>query len=116
MCRATLWVATTTRECGAGSPSSNDRDGRSGAARSGRRQFATSTYARKAAHVANICIVILDHRNDGYLRDLVDSIRRFCPGADLAWYNSGPDAASPGTPAATLPTLPNSRPLRYAKV
>jgi hypothetical protein len=61
-------------------------------------------------------MVVLDHRNDEYLRDTVDSILAFCPGADIAWYNSGPEPAAPGSPAWGLPTLPASRPLRYAKV
>jgi len=71
---------------------------------------------RKGPPMAGICIVVLDHRNDSYLQDLVDGIRTFCPDADLAWYNSGTEPIAPGTPAATLPVLPNSRPLRYAKV
>jgi hypothetical protein len=66
--------------------------------------------------MAKICIVILDHRNSRYLQDLIDGIRFSCPDADIAWYNSGEHPPAPGTPAAGLPMLPNSRPLRYAKV
>jgi hypothetical protein len=60
--------------------------------------------------------VILDHRNDRYLQDLVDGIAEFCPRADLAWYNSAGSPAQRGTPASPLAVLPSSRPLRYAKV
>jgi hypothetical protein len=70
----------------------------------------------QGAPMPRICIVVLDHRNDSYLQDLVDGVRTFCPDADLAWYNSGGEPPAPGTPAATLPVLPNCRPLRYAKV
>jgi hypothetical protein len=66
--------------------------------------------------MVKICVVILDHRNSRYLQDLIDGIRLSCPDADIAWYNSGQDPPAPGTPAAALPVLPNSRPLRYAKV
>jgi hypothetical protein len=63
-----------------------------------------------------ICMVVLDHRNDEYLRDLIDGVRTFCPHTDIVWYNSGHQPAAPGSPAWGLPTLPTSRPLRYAKV
>ena len=66
--------------------------------------------------MAKVCIVILDHRNDVYLRDLIDGVQRFCPGVDLALYHSGREPPLPDTPAAALPILPCSRPLRYAKV
>src|SRR5205823_97297 len=46
----------------------------------------------------------------------IDGIRFSCPDSDIAWYNSGESPAAAGTPAAALPMLPGSRPLRYAKV
>lgn len=66
--------------------------------------------------MATMCVVILDHRNDIYLQDLIDGIRTFCPGADIAWYNSGDKAVAPHSAGAAVPLLPCSRPLRYAKV
>jgi hypothetical protein len=71
---------------------------------------------REMRPMAKICAVILDHKNDVYLQDLIDGLRTFCPGLEIAWYNSGGEQPEPGTPAAALPMLPNSRPLRYAKV
>lgn len=62
------------------------------------------------------CIVICDHRNDAYLQDLVDGIERFCPRSDVAWYNSGREQPSPGSAGTSLTTLPQSRPLNYAKI
>jgi hypothetical protein len=61
-----------------------------------------------------ICIVVLDHRHDPYLRDLVGSIRLFCPDVEVALYNSADRQVDPDF--TDLPVLPNSRPLRYAKV
>ena len=65
---------------------------------------------------ARICIVICDHRNDAYLQDLIDGIRRFCPRSDIAWYNSGHEQPPPGSAGMSLMTMPQSRPLDYAKV
>jgi hypothetical protein len=65
--------------------------------------------------VADTCLVVLDHRHDVYLNDLVHGIRTFCPKADVAIYDSGNGAPGFGT-ADELPRLPASRPLSYAKV
>jgi hypothetical protein len=66
--------------------------------------------------MANICIVICDHRNDLYLQDLIDGIAAFCPRADATWYNSGGEPPQPGTAGKSVAVLPCSRPLKYAKV
>jgi hypothetical protein len=66
--------------------------------------------------MSGICVVVLDHGNDRYLQDLVDGAQAFCPAVELCWYNSGPQPPAAGTPGTALPMLPNSRPLRYAKV
>jgi hypothetical protein len=60
-----------------------------------------------------LCLVVLDHRNDEYLRDLVAGARRFVPGADIAWYDAGSHS---GRPPAGITRLACSRPLCYAKV
>jgi len=61
--------------------------------------------------------VVLDHRNDEFLADLVQSVRMFCPEAEIGWYDSGPGpaAGSGGAPEGVV-RLPASRPLEYAKV
>lgn len=64
--------------------------------------------------MSGLCVVVLDHRHDTYLRDLVDSIRVFCPEAEVALYNSADRPVPPQF--ADLPVLPTSQPLRYAKV
>lgn len=66
--------------------------------------------------MARTCVVILDHRNDIYLQDLIDGVRAFCPGADVAWYNSGGSVVAPDSAGASVLVLPSSRSLRYAKV
>jgi hypothetical protein len=62
---------------------------------------------------ARLCLVVLDHRNDGFLGDLVASARAFCPEADVAWYDSGTES---GDPPPELFRLGASRPLGYARV
>jgi len=66
--------------------------------------------------MSRICVVVLDHRNDEYLRDLVGGIQVFCPEVDIALYYSGEAPVLAGTPASGLYRLPGGRPLRYAKV
>jgi hypothetical protein len=59
-----------------------------------------------------LCLVVLDQRNDEYLGDVVRSMRRFVPDADIAWYDSG---AQMRTPPHGVPRLACSRPLAYGK-
>jgi hypothetical protein len=59
-----------------------------------------------------ICFILLDHLGDEYFRDLVESIRKFCP-ADVVWYDAGNVGANRYT--ADTPRLSTSRPLEYAK-
>lgn len=65
---------------------------------------------------ARLCFVVLDHGPDEYFDDLLHGIRRFCPDAEVYWYDSGPA----GRPATRQPPdiqrLECSRPLAYAKV
>ncbi|MET9080795.1 pentapeptide repeat-containing protein [Streptomyces sp. NPDC004237] len=49
---------------------------------------------------------------DEALEDLVLSLRMFCPGADVAWYNSGPPKDTP----FGMHTVTPCRPLKYRKV
>lgn len=66
---------------------------------------------------ASLVFVILDHRHDEYFDDLVRSLRAFCPGAEIVWYDSGHSpAAGAGRSDAAVPRLPCSRPFAYAKV
>ncbi|MBC8092555.1 MAG: hypothetical protein H7Y15_11565 [Pseudonocardia sp.] len=63
---------------------------------------------------AGICIIVLDHRHDQYLRDLLDGIRLHCPDVSVALYNSG--GKPPGPAFGDLPILPHCSRLHYAKV
>ncbi|MCX4763828.1 hypothetical protein OG562_23235 [Streptomyces sp. NBC_01275] len=65
---------------------------------------------------ARLCFVVLDHAPDDYFDDLVRGIRRFCPGADLHWYDSSPADRPAAPPTTGVPRLECSRPLTYAKV
>ncbi|MFE9098031.1 hypothetical protein [Streptomyces sp. NPDC007264] len=65
---------------------------------------------------ARLCFVVLDHAPDEYFEDLVRGIRRFCPGADVHWYDSGPAGLPAPRPTVDVPRLECSRPLAYAKV
>lgn len=58
------------------------------------------------------CFVVISHTVDDAFEDLVLSLRAFCPGADIAWYNSGKSAE---TPFDLLRVTP-SRPLKYRKI
>jgi hypothetical protein len=60
-----------------------------------------------------VCLVILDHRNDDYLRETIEGARAFCPEADIVWYDSSTTGEEP---PSGVERLPASRPLEYAKV
>jgi hypothetical protein len=62
---------------------------------------------------SSICFIFLDHKGDGYFRDLVRGIRAFSDGADIAWFDSGDVGVVPGM--EDIPRIPSSRPLKYAK-
>jgi len=59
-----------------------------------------------------ICLAVVDHAADAYLDDLLASLRRFCPEADVIWYDTG--ATSRGLP--DVPRLSRSRVHLYAKI
>lgn len=61
---------------------------------------------------SRICFLLLDHRGDEYFRDLVATIRTFCP-SDIVWYDAGGVGTNEYT--ADIPRLAASRPLAYAK-
>lgn len=61
-----------------------------------------------------LCFVVLDHRGDRYFHDVVQGLRRFSPGADVYWYDSG--SAHDRRCDSDVPRLASSRPLAYAKV
>lgn len=66
-----------------------------------------------------LCFVALSHEDDEYLADLVGGLRRFCPEADVVWYDSGRAVNGErrnDSGRAGVPRLPVSRPLDYAKV
>jgi hypothetical protein len=63
--------------------------------------------------IGRICFLLQDHRGDEYFRDLVGGIRKFCPAADIVWYDAGNVGANQYT--ADIPRLAASRPLEYAK-
>ncbi|WP_055494457.1 hypothetical protein [Streptomyces sp. TP-A0356] len=65
---------------------------------------------------ARLCLVVLDHGPDEFFDDLVRGIRRFCPDADVHWYDSGPVDRPATSAPADVPRLECSRPLTYAKV
>lgn len=77
----------------------------------------SSVGIREDALRPRICVVIADHCHDGYLTDLVRSLRVFAPTVDVAVYNSG-DAERLLAHAVyeDVTVLPTSRPLLYAKV
>ncbi|MCH7230787.1 hypothetical protein L0U85_07975 [Glycomyces sp. L485] len=60
-----------------------------------------------------LCFLLLDHKGDEYFRDLVTTIRVFCPAADIVWFDAGEVGATEYT--ADIPRLAASRPLVYAK-
>ncbi|MEV5600306.1 hypothetical protein AB0L33_02560 [Streptomyces sp. NPDC052299] len=63
-----------------------------------------------------LCFVVLDHAPDEYVDDLVRGIRRFCPAADIYWYDSGPAGAVGRRAPVDVERMECSRPLLYAKV
>lgn len=56
-------------------------------------------------------IVIIAHEVDDYLTDLLAGLRRFCPAARTAWFDSGHDPRCAG-----VERIAASRPLAYARV
>ena len=60
---------------------------------------------------ATTCFVIISGETDSCFEDLVLSIRTFCQGADIAWYNSGKRGETP----AGIQRVEPSRPLTYRK-
>jgi hypothetical protein len=58
------------------------------------------------------CFVAISDTVDDTFEDLVLSLRAFCPGADIAWYNSGPQRETP----FGLRRVSPSRPLKYMKI
>ncbi|MET7575513.1 hypothetical protein ABZT04_44790 [Streptomyces sp. NPDC005492] len=58
------------------------------------------------------CFVIISDTVDDAFEDLVLSLRAFCPGADIAWYNSGPQRETP----FGLRRVSPGRPLKYMKI
>ena len=67
--------------------------------------------------MARICVVIIDHRHDAFLTDLVESLWAFAPEVGIAVYNSGDPLTLRSHPAyASLEILPAGRTLAYAKV
>jgi hypothetical protein len=65
----------------------------------------------------NVCLVVLDHRLDEYLDDLLSGARTFCPDADLVLYDSsGHTKPSPSAAKQDVLRLPVSQRLEYAKV
>ncbi|GGY15978.1 hypothetical protein GCM10010384_22410 [Streptomyces djakartensis] len=58
------------------------------------------------------CFVIISHTVDDAFEDLVLGLRAFCPGADVAWYNSGPPMETPFDLRLVTP----ARPLKYMKI
>jgi hypothetical protein len=63
--------------------------------------------------ISQAAIVIIAHDVDDYLIDLLQGLRRFCPAARLAWFDSGVD---PGRYRVGVERIPASRPLTYARV
>lgn len=62
--------------------------------------------------ISQVVIVVVAHVVDDYFTDLLAGIRRFCPTARVAWFDSGP----PGGPdRADVERIPASRPLKYAR-
>jgi uncharacterized protein YjbI with pentapeptide repeats len=61
---------------------------------------------------AATCFVIISHTVDDTFEDLVLGLRAFCPGADIAWYNSGP----PMENSFGLRLVTPARPLKYMKI
>lgn len=67
--------------------------------------------------MARICVVIVDHRHDVFLTDLVEGLTAFAPEVNIAIYNSGDPITLRSHPAyASLDVLPAGRTLAYAKV
>jgi hypothetical protein len=64
--------------------------------------------------MATLLMPILAHGDQNSLRDLVENVRHFCPGARLLLYNSGADPRL--GEGLDLETFPAPRRLLYAKV
>ncbi|MEV6968905.1 hypothetical protein AB0M47_27675 [Hamadaea sp. NPDC051192] len=60
----------------------------------------------------SMCFVILSDTVDDTFADVVSSLRRFCPDADIAWYNSGQRRDTP----FDLLRVRRDRPLKYMKI
>jgi hypothetical protein len=58
------------------------------------------------------CFVVISNTVDDAFEDLVLSLRRFCPSADIAWYNSGVQRETPFGIRRVL----GGRPLKYMKI
>jgi hypothetical protein len=63
--------------------------------------------------ISRVVIVVVAHRVDDYFTDLLTGLRRFCPGARVAWFDSG---LASGPYTADVERIPTSRPLTYARV
>lgn len=61
---------------------------------------------------ARTCFVVISDTVDEAFEDLVLSLRSFCPSADIAWYNSGPQRETPFGLRRVFP----GRPLKYMKI
>jgi len=55
------------------------------------------------------CFVVISDSVDDSFEDLVLSIETFCPGADIAWYNSGRRRETPFALERVVPDRPLSR-------
>ncbi|TDC84230.1 hypothetical protein E1193_06555 [Micromonospora sp. KC606] len=58
------------------------------------------------------CFVVISDSVDDSFEDLVLSIRAFCPGSDIAWYNSGQRREAPFGLERVLP----DRPLKQGRI
>lgn len=63
--------------------------------------------------ISQAAVVIIAHDVDDYLTDLLIGLKRFCPAARVAWFDSGVD---PGRHRVAVERIRASRPLPYARV
>lgn len=63
--------------------------------------------------ISRVIIVVVAHHVDDYFADLVAGIRRYCPTAKVAWFDSSPAGVRP---LADVQRIPTSRPMAYARV